>query len=184
MSEQLPTNDGAGLLPNQTNLAIKAAVGLVAFSELSGDTNYSTIGRNYGKQLYLDGLCTSTDETHFTLQYGNHSSYTTTTFNLFADKLLNTFIFPIEAYAMQGSYYATKRDIAGVALDSRTAWTKSDWGIWAAASATSQETSNVFIDDLYKFLSANFDRNQVCFNNRYFVRELVECDGAPSVGMM
>ncbi|ESZ92841.1 hypothetical protein SBOR_6772 [Sclerotinia borealis F-4128] len=67
---QLSTNDATGLLTNETNLAIKAAVGLKAFASLASETysNYSTIGDTHATQIYTDdGLGTDADKTHFVL---------------------------------------------------------------------------------------------------------------------
>ncbi|KAL8936572.1 MAG: hypothetical protein Q9216_004857 [Gyalolechia sp. 2 TL-2023] len=89
MASQLSTDDGAGPLPNQTNLAIKAAVGLSAFGALYADAdadagNYTDIGKGFANELFNDSLATDEGKTHFWLQYpeglnaGGGDTYSTT----------------------------------------------------------------------------------------------------------
>ena len=121
MASQLSTDDGAGALPNQTNLAIKVAVGLTAFGALFGADNYTDIGRGYANQLYNNSLATDAEKTHFQLQYPeslNNGSTYSTTFNLYPDSLLGLNTFPQAAFDMQSSFYPTVRADAGVPLDS------------------------------------------------------------------
>lgn len=65
---QLSTDDAAGPATNQTNLAIKAAVGLTSFGGISGDTSYTSKGQGFATTIYDDGLGTDANKTHFTLQ--------------------------------------------------------------------------------------------------------------------
>lgn len=96
IANQLSTNDAAGPLPNETNLAVKAAVGLKAFSALSGLSNVSAIGDVHAKLLWNHGLSTdnTTSPTHFTLQYPNNHTTHKLTFNLYPDILLSLATFP------------------------------------------------------------------------------------------
>ena len=119
ISKQLSTNDAAGPLTNETNLAIKAAVGLKAFGKLASLSNYSDIGDQHAHILYQGGLGTDADKTHFTLQYPDKDSTYKVIFNLYPDLLLNLSTFPQSAYDMESSYYPTIRKQGGVALDNR-----------------------------------------------------------------
>ena len=168
ISSQLATNDAAGPLPNQTNLAIKAAIGLTAFGALSGMQNYTAVGLKFADLLYNQGLATDPNETHFVLEYGNYSTYTIA-FNLYPDVLLNLYTFPAAAFQMETKYYPTQRAEAGIALDSRVDWAKTDWPHFAAASATDNTVRNMFIDDVHAFIGENSADNQVPFSDRYFV---------------
>ena len=95
---QLSTDDFAGRLANQTNLAIKGIVGIKAMSKIAdivGDhakaKNYSDIATSYIQQW--QNLALSSDKTHLTLAYGNDSSWGLA-YNLYADRLLNTSVCP------------------------------------------------------------------------------------------
>jgi hypothetical protein len=92
-SNQLSTDDFAGWLANQTNLALKGVIGIRAMSEISelvGETKdatyYRSISEHYIK-LWQDDFAISRDGTHAKLAYTWFGSWTTL-YNLFADSLL------------------------------------------------------------------------------------------------
>ncbi|KAF7928153.1 uncharacterized protein EAE97_009951 [Botrytis byssoidea] len=166
---QLSTNDAAGPLANETNLAIKAAVGLKAFASLTGETyaNYSTIGDAHATQIYTDKLGTDADQTHFVLNYPDNDDSWKIPFNLYPDVLLDLSTFSDAAYTMQENYYPTIRSDSGVALDSRQAWAKSDWNIWTAGTTTGAVRQS-FVDDLWAFISNG--KNSWPFSDRWTVK--------------
>lgn len=168
ISSQLSTDDGAGLLANQTNLGIKAAIGLTAYGKLFSQPMYTDIGLQYANRLYAQGLGTDPNKTHFVLEYGNSTSYTTT-FNLYPDRLLNLKTFPQAAFDMQAAFYPTVRAEAGVPLDNRVNWGKTDWMLFAGASspAADNSTKKLFINDVHQFVSKG--QNSTPFGDRYYV---------------
>ncbi|KAL8802820.1 MAG: hypothetical protein Q9182_003580 [Xanthomendoza sp. 2 TL-2023] len=185
IASQLSTDDGAGPLPNQTNLAIKAAVGLSAFGAMFGADNYTSIGKQYANQLYNNSLATDAAKTHFQLQYPqalNKGNTYSTTFNLFPDALLDLKTFPPEAFDMQAKYYPSVRADVGVPLDSRVPYGKTDWQLFAASSSPSTplaSSADLFINDIHQFISNGI--NTAPFSDRYFVRPGPTDTGAPDV---
>ncbi|KAK4964111.1 hypothetical protein LTR28_004048 [Elasticomyces elasticus] len=172
-TEQLSTDDGAGPRSNQTGLVIKAAVALNAYGVMTGQTNYSTMGKDFAAALYNNSVGTDPGRTHFTLFEADNPSWTMA-FNLYPDVLLGLNTFPPAAYAMQSSFYASVRKQAGVALDSALTWGKTDWMIWAAATAMAPGVENVgvrdmFIDDVSTYLTNGL--NAVPFSDRFFVTQ-------------
>ena len=92
-SNQLSTDDFAGWLANQTNLALKGIIGIRAMSEISelvGRTDdakqYLKISENY-IQMWQNDFAISRDGTHAKLAYTWFGSWTIL-YNLFADSLL------------------------------------------------------------------------------------------------
>ncbi|KAK4229404.1 hypothetical protein QBC38DRAFT_108681 [Podospora fimiseda] len=150
-SNQLSTDDFAGTLANQTNLAIKGIIGLQAMSQIAILTNntdsYSSIASSYletWKSLAID--TSSPENPHTTLSYGDSASHGLL-YNLYADKLLGLNFIDESIYDMQSKFYLTQAKEYGVPLDTRHTWAKSDWQMFAAAVA-SDETRKVFIDKL------------------------------------
>ncbi|TFK82313.1 DUF1793-domain-containing protein [Polyporus arcularius HHB13444] len=148
-ANQLSTDDFAGSLPNQTNLAIKGIVGIKAMSQIAllvGDngraSNYSSIADTYVKQW--QSLAVSSDGSHLTLSYGDSGSWGLA-YNLYADKLLGLNLFPSSIYALQTSWYSSRNNPFGIPLDTRHTYTKSDWQIWTAGIATSSSVRDQFI---------------------------------------
>ena len=165
---QLSTDDGAGALPNQTNLAIKAAVGLTAYGAMTGDMHYTTIGMDYASQLYNNKIGTDPNQTHFLLEYSDDTSWTTA-FNMYPSTLLNLSTFPADAFQMETNWYPTVRTQTGVPLDFRVDWGKTDWMHFAAAYATETATRDMFINDVHEFVGQASVANQAPFSDRFFV---------------
>jgi len=92
-SNQLSTDDFAGWLANQTNLALKGIVGIRAMAEISELVDesedakaYSDISSSYIK-TWEEEYAISRDGSHAKLAYTWYGSWTTL-YNLFADSLL------------------------------------------------------------------------------------------------
>ncbi|GBE79652.1 DUF1793-domain-containing protein [Sparassis latifolia] len=153
--DQVSTDDFAGALANQTNLAIKGIIAIKAMSEMAaivGNTassaNYSSIASSYVQQWQQ--LATSSDGQHLTLAYGNDSTWGLS-YNMYADKLLNTSLIPSSVYEMQTAWYPTVLNTYGVPLDTRHTYTKSDWQLWTAALVSSTTVRDTFVDSVYKY---------------------------------
>ncbi|KAI0854373.1 DUF1793-domain-containing protein [Daldinia vernicosa] len=91
-ANQLCTDDFAGWLANQTNLALKGIIGIKAMSEIANVVGekadsrwYSNVAEEYIDKWQDFGL--SKDKTHAKLAYTWYGSWTTI-YNLFADALL------------------------------------------------------------------------------------------------
>lgn len=91
-ANQLCTDDFAGWLANQTNLALKGIIGIRAMSDISDildspdDTDkYAKLAHDYVAKW--QGFAVSRDDTHAKLAYTWYGSWTTI-YNLFADSLL------------------------------------------------------------------------------------------------
>ena len=169
MPSQLSTDDGEPASANQTNLAIKAAIGLVAYGTLYNEANYTDIGRSYATTLYNDSLATDPAKTHFTANYpGNDDTYTIA-YNLFPDVLLALNTFPASALAMQASYIPTVHTPTGVAINSGVTYGKTDWSNFAAAAfpGMGNGTRELLIDDVHAFISNG--RNEVPLPDQFFV---------------
>lgn len=154
-ASQLSTDDFAGVLANQTNLALKgiegiAAMGIIA-DKIGRTTNasyYRNISQSYIKQWST--LALSKDKTHTKLSYQDDSSWGTL-YNLFADRLLNLQLVPQRIYKTQDAWYPKVAEQFGIPLDSRHNWTKSDWQMFTSSISPSNSTRNLFITKLYDF---------------------------------
>ncbi|KAK0651860.1 hypothetical protein B0T16DRAFT_404850 [Cercophora newfieldiana] len=89
---QLCTDDFAGWLANQTNLALKGIIGIKAMSEIAEIVGRDDDAKHYREisQQYIDKwqeYAISRDKTHAKLAYTWYGSWTTI-YNLYADSLL------------------------------------------------------------------------------------------------
>jgi hypothetical protein len=165
-SNQLSTDDFAGWLANQTNLALKGIIGIRAMSEISelvGEksdaAHYRNVSQNYIRKWQED-FAISRDGTHAKLAYTWFGSWTTL-YNLFADSLLcfhmpsslsqdrvegqkplmlpetsRTSFVDEKIYKIQSEWYHNVRQRYGLPLDSRHLYAKSDWEFFAVAVAS------------------------------------------------
>lgn len=156
-ANQISTDDFAGSLANQTNLALKGMIGIQAMSviaNLTGNTadaqNYSTIAHSYISQWQTLGFNMADSPPHATLAYNDPTSHGLL-YNLYADKALNLDLVPQSVYDIQSTFYPTVAATYGVPLDTRHTYTKGDWEMFVAAIADSS-TQTLLIGDLAKWI--------------------------------
>ncbi|KAH6642116.1 hypothetical protein C7974DRAFT_95565 [Boeremia exigua] len=152
-AHQLSTDDFAGHLANQTNLALKGIIAIEAMSHISSligqpadSQTFSTVAHDYIAKWQTLGINTDTSPPHTILNYGNASTWGLL-YNLFNDRLVGTNLVPQSVYDMQSAFYPTVKENFGVPLDTRNRYyAKSDWEMFCAAVA-SEETRDMFIKD-------------------------------------
>lgn len=176
-ANQISTDDFAGSLANQTNLALKGMIGIQAMSVIANLTghsddaaNYSSIAHDYISKWQTLGIAKDANPPHSTLSYGNDSSHGLL-YNLYADAQLGLGLVPDSVYQMQSNFYPTVANQYGVALDTRHTWTKLDWQCFTAAISSSDTRATFFKDlslwvnetptnrpltDLYDSVSGNY----------------------------
>ncbi|KAJ5341114.1 hypothetical protein N7541_010238 [Penicillium brevicompactum] len=144
---QLSTDDFAGPLALQSNLALKGIIGINAMSKIAALAGNDTDAQYY-KASHFDYVAKwekyamSWDNTHAKLSYDWAGSWTTL-YNLYADAQLcfhleNTdtetpgFV-PRHIYQKQSIWYDHVRQKFGLPLDSRHLYTKTDWEFFSMA---------------------------------------------------
>ncbi|KAI0736382.1 hypothetical protein C8Q72DRAFT_909206 [Fomitopsis betulina] len=150
---QISTDDFAGALANQTNLAIKGIIAIRAMGAMAGlagnsaeSANYTSIAEDYVGQW--QGFAMASDGTHLTLAYGNDSSWGLT-YNMWADKLLGFNLVPDSVYEIQTEWYATVNAEYGVPLDTRYVSSPSAW----ASIMTDTTVRDMFLSALHAYAS-------------------------------
>jgi hypothetical protein len=114
-SNQISTDDFAGSLANQTNLALKGIIGIEAMAiiaNITGHTNdaknFTSIAHNYITKWQKLGIAQGTNGSlaHTTLAYGMPNTHGLL-YNLYADAWVKTNIVPRSVYKMQSNFYPT-----------------------------------------------------------------------------
>ncbi|TQV95275.1 glutaminase GtaA [Cordyceps javanica] len=156
-AHQLSTDDFAGQLANQTNLAIKGIIALEAMSQVAeraghGDKkqHYSDIAHDYYDFWADHGINRNTSTPHSTLAYNDMESYGLL-YNLWGDKILELNFIPEEIYKMQSAWYPHVANEYGMVLDTRGTLTKTDWEIFAA-SMSEESTKMQFVRLIAKWI--------------------------------
>jgi hypothetical protein len=134
-ANQLCTDDFAGHMPHNANLAIKAIIGIGGFGQLC-----ERLGKADLAQSYLD---TARDwalrwqqmaaDSHgaFRLAFDQEGSWSQK-YNLVWDRILDLNLFDSSVAEREMRHYRQKLNRYGLPLDSRRAYTKLDWIFWTA----------------------------------------------------
>ncbi|KAL5334087.1 glutaminase GtaA [Aspergillus crustosus] len=157
-ANQISTDDFAGPLANQTNLALKGIIGIEAMSVIAGligkrgdASNLTGYAHEYIVEWQTLGIAHNASQPHTTLSYGSHDSHGLL-YNLYADRELSLNLVPQSVYDMQSDFYPTIQQQFGVPLDTRHRYTKGDWELFTAAVA-STSTRDMFIKLLAEWIN-------------------------------
>ena len=139
--EQLCTDDFAGHLAHNTNLAVKAIMGIKAFArilELLGDDSESMRYRSQAAAMAAVWETTARGKGHTALTFGDTDSWSLK-YNLVWDRFFGNPLFSGDIIAGDLAWYVEKCGEYGTPLDSRSSYTKSDWILWCASMAGDKE---------------------------------------------
>ena len=153
---QLCTDDFAGHLKDNINLAIKALVGIEAFSIICKLLKKDGLAKEYRKkaETFAAELKKLSGGGIMPLTYGNEGTYSLK-YNLLFDKLFGFDLFSQEEREAETAYYITKNNRYGVPLDTRKDYTKSDWILWTAALTDDKEKSEKLYAPVVEYLKSS-----------------------------
>ncbi|MCW3804457.1 glutaminase family protein [Plebeiibacterium marinum] len=157
---QLCTDDFAGHFAHNVNLSAKAIMGVASFGRLASMLNKNEIADKYmsaAKDMAAKWIEMAKDGDHYKLTFDKPGTWSQK-YNLVWDKLLGFNIFPKDVIQTEIDYYLTKQNKYGLPLDNRRTYTKSDWVVWTATMANSNEEFQQFIDPLHLFVTETEDR--------------------------
>ena len=134
---QLCTDDFAGHLAHNANLAVKAIMGVAGYAKLCwmrGDKEaYDTyIGK--ARNMATEWVRLAKDGNHYKLAYDQRGTWSQK-YNMVWDKAWKTGLFSTTIVNQEYNYYLNQANDYGIPLDSRRNYTKSDWEMWTAAMA-------------------------------------------------
>ena len=157
--EQLCTDDFAGHLAHNVNLAFKAVYGLAGYAYLMeklGDKAeaeaYYAESRRMAKAVYekaktADGTALTLDKQGWSLKY-----------NAVWDVLFDLHYLPEEFFINERETYLKKTNVYGVPLDSRADYTKSDWILWCAAMSDEEGTVEAYSAPIARYMAETSTR--------------------------
>ncbi|HEX2926140.1 MAG TPA: DUF4965 domain-containing protein [Ruminiclostridium sp.] len=150
---QLCTDDFAGHLAHNCNLAAKAVMGIASFGiiieNLSGKEKskiYHNTAREMAKSWRERAL---NDDGTYRLTFDKADTFSMK-YNLVWDKIFKTGLFTEEVLNAELKGYLSRMNPYGMPLDNRAAYTKSDWLVWSAALMPAKEDFEKMIAPLWK----------------------------------
>ena len=157
---QLCTDDFAGHFAHNANLSIKAIVGIGCYARMAEMMGLEEAAEKYfkvAKDLASQWKEMAIDGDHYKLTFDREGTWSQK-YNLVWDELLDLGLFDDDIMDVEIPYYLTKQNIYGLPLDNRSTYSKSDWIIWTATMADSDEEFEAFIDPLWKFYNETVER--------------------------
>lgn len=152
---QLCTDDFAGHFAHNTNLSVKAIMGIASYGQLAETLGQKEVGEKYrqaASQMAVEWEKMANDGDHYKLTFDQPGTWSQK-YNLVWDKLLGFNLFPMEIVQKEIAFYLNKQNSFGLPLDSRRTYTKSDWIVWTATLADDQETFQKFIDPVHRYVT-------------------------------
>ncbi len=152
--EQLCTDDFAGHLAHNTNLSIKAIVGIESYAmilkQLGKEEDYVKYHK-LAKEMAEDWEKRAAAGDHYMLAFGRPDTWSQK-YNMVWDKLFGSELFSQEVYEKELAWYIKKQNQYGTPLDSRMNDTKSDWICWSAAMCEEQGQAKQLIAPVAEYL--------------------------------
>lgn len=149
---QLCTDDFAGRSAHNTNLAIKAIIGVASYAYLADVLNKKDVAKEYmDKARWMAGEWkkNAADGDHYRLAFDRPNTWSQK-YNLVWDRLLGFNLFDSDIATTEIAYYKKIQHRYGLPLDSRADYTKTDWVLWSATMAQNRADFEALIHPIYE----------------------------------
>ncbi len=166
-ANQLCTDDFKGFSSRNSNLAVKATMGIAAYAEMAkmlGDEAAYEQNMKIASEFahYFVDHAKSSNGKFYRMEFDGKDSDWSLKYNMVWDQLwgwnLYNDKYTGDVIAKEIAFYLTKLNKYGVPLDSRDDTTKGDWVAWTAAMATNIKDFQKIMDIEYNFVNETVTR--------------------------
>jgi hypothetical protein len=168
---QLCTDDFAGHLAHNTNLSIKAILGLGSYAqilEMQGKKEPASLYRAKAQEFAQRWVEMASDGDHYRLAFDKPGTWSQK-YNLVWDKILGLNLFPAEVAQKEIAFYENHLNRYGWPLDNRKTYTKVDWELWTATLAESPADWEKLVSPIYDWV--NQSPTRVPLTDWYWTRD-------------
>lgn len=170
--EQLCTDDFAGHLAHNVNLAFKAIMGVEGYAILLDAVDRKEEALQYHEKaadMAKDVYARAFEKDHTRLTFDGAQETWSLKYNAVWDLIFGSGFLTDDFYRTETAQYRRMCKTYGVPLDSRESYTKSDWMIWAATMDPDKKAVEEFASHILKFLEESPDR--VPFSDWYWTED-------------
>ena len=157
---QLCTDDFAGHLAHNSNLSVKAIMGIASYARLCEMRGLKEEAAKYNaeaRSMVQKWIKAADDGDHFRLAFDQPGTWSQK-YNMVWDDILSFNIIPEEVENKEIAYYHLKQERYGLPLDNRQSYTKLDWIIWTASLANTNDEFRKLIKPVHVFLNETPER--------------------------
>jgi hypothetical protein len=168
---QLCTDDFAGHLAHNTNLSVKAILGLGAYAQIldmQGKKGPAGLYRSKAQEFAQRWVGMANDGDHYRLAFDKPGTWSQK-YNLVWDRILGLNLFPVEVARKEIAFYEDHLNRFGLPLDNRKTYTKLDWELWTSTLAESPADWENLISPIYDWVSQSPTR--VPLTDWYWTRD-------------
>ncbi len=167
---QLCTDDFAGHLAHNTNLSVKAIMGIASWGMICGN-----LGDKAGEEKYLSEarkLAALWKERAYDRVLGcyrlafDQPETWSVKYNLVWDKLFGLNVFDADIFETEVKGYLNRINRFGLPLDCRKDYSKSDWQMWSTVLTDDKEYEKAIIDAMWTCMDEI--RERVPFSDWYY----------------